>query len=165
MFTQYFRDPRLDDLVVVAPDAGRVKLNKQFARRSAPIWRLINERPNQQTAEIGYMIGDVRGKTAVLVDDIIDTAGTLRAAAEAVYDAGARRVYAAAPTGVLGRAWDHLAAARLEQIVVTDTIPLPAGAPDSVRVLSCARLFTSSIRQIFTDGSVSDVFGGENQLF
>ena len=64
-----------------------------------------------------------------------------------------------------GEPWDQLAAARLEQIVVTDTIPLPAGAPDSVRVLSCADLLTSSIRQIFTDGSVSDVFGGENQLF
>ena len=110
--------------------------------------------------------GDVAGKTAVLVDDIIDTAGTLRAAAEAVYEAGARRVYAAATHGVFSaEPWEQLDAARLEQIVVTDTIPLPAGAPDNVRVLSCADLLTSSIRQIFTDGSVSDVFGGENQLF
>jgi ribose-phosphate pyrophosphokinase len=112
------------------------------------------------------VIGDVAGKNALLVDDIIDTAGTLKAAAEAVLDAGAQSVYAAATHGVFsGNAWENLAAAGFEQIVVTDTIPLQPGAPDNVRVLSCADLLSSSIRQIFTDGSVSDVFGGENQLF
>jgi ribose-phosphate pyrophosphokinase len=167
MLTQYFADLGLEDLVVVAPDAGRVKLNKRFASQIGADLAILNkERPAQQVAEIGYVIGDVSGKTAVLVDDIIDTAGTLKAAAQAVHDAGARRVYAAATHGVFsGNAWENLAAAGLEQIVVTDTIPLPPGAPDSVRVLSCADLLTSSIRQIFTDGSVSDVFGGENQLF
>jgi ribose-phosphate pyrophosphokinase len=167
MLTQYFADLALEDLVVVAPDAGRVKLNKKFAAEIGADLAILNkERPAQQVAAINYVIGDVAGKTAVLVDDIIDTAGTLKAAAEAVYDAGATRVYAAATHGVFsGNAWEHLAAARLEQIVVTDTLPLPAGAPDNVRVLSCADLLTNSIRQIFTDGSVSDVFGGENQLF
>jgi ribose-phosphate pyrophosphokinase len=167
MLTQYFADLGLEDLVVVAPDAGRVKLNKRFASRIGADLAILNkERPAQQVAEIGYVIGDVAGKTAVLVDDIIDTAGTLRAAAQTVHDAGARRVYAAATHGVFsGDAWKNLAAARFEQIVVTDTIPLPPGAPDNVRVLSCADLLTNSIRQIFTDGSVSDVFGGENQLF
>ncbi len=62
-------------------------------------------------------------------------------------------------------AYENLQAAGFEQVVVTDTVPLPPGAPDNVKVLSCADLLTSSIRQIFTDGSVSDVFGGENQLF
>ncbi|MGH2874630.1 MAG: ribose-phosphate diphosphokinase, partial [Solirubrobacteraceae bacterium] len=75
-------------------------------------------------------------------------------------------IYAAATHGNFsGDAWENLTAAGFEQIVVTDTIPLPAGAPPYVRVLSCADLLTNSIRQIFTDGSVSDVFGGENQLF
>jgi ribose-phosphate pyrophosphokinase len=167
MLTQYFADLGLEDLVVVAPDAGRVKLNKAFASKIGADLAILNkERPAQQVAEIGYVIGDVAGKTAVLVDDIIDTAGTLKAAARAVHDAGARRVYAAATHGVFsGNAWENLAAAGLEQIVVTDTIPLPPGATDNVRVVSCAELLTSSIRQIFTDGSVSDVFGGENQLF
>jgi ribose-phosphate pyrophosphokinase len=167
MLTQYFADLGLEDLVVVAPDAGRVKLNKRFANQIGADLAILNkERPAQQVAEIGYVIGEVEGKTAVLVDDIIDTAGTLKAAAHAVHDAGARRVYAAATHGVFsGNAWENLAAAGLEQIVVTDTIPLPPGAPDNVRVLPCADLLTSSIRQIFTDGSVSDVFGGENQLF
>ena len=167
ILTQYFADLGLEDLVVVAPDAGRVKLNKRFASQIGADLAILNkERPAQQVAEINYVIGDVRGKTAVLVDDIIDTAGTLKAAADAVRDAGASRVYAAATHGVFsGAAWENLSGAGFEQIVVTDTIPLPAGAPDNVRVLSCADLLTSSIRQIFTDGSVSDVFGGENQLF
>jgi ribose-phosphate pyrophosphokinase len=167
MLTQYFSDMGLEDLVVVAPDAGRVKLNKRFASRIGADLAILNkERPAQQVAEIGYIIGDVEGKTAVLVDDIIDTAGTLKAAAQAVHDAGAKRVFAAATHGVFsGNAWKNLAGSGLEQIVVTDTIPLPPGAPDNVRVLSCADLLTSSIRQIFTDGSVSGVFGGENQLF
>jgi ribose-phosphate pyrophosphokinase len=167
MLTQYFADLGLEDLVVVAPDAGRVKLNQRFANKiGADLAILHKERPAQQVAEIGYVIGDVAGKTALLVDDIIDTAGTLKAAARAVHDAGARRVYAAATHGLFsGNAWENLQAAGFEQIVVADTIPLPPGAPDNVRVLPCADLLSSTIRQIFTDGSVSGEFGGENQLF
>src|SRR5579871_6074855 len=127
MLTQYFRDLGLDDLVVVAPDAGRVKLNKQFAQKIGADLAILNkERPNQQVAEISYIIGDVRDKTALLVDDMIGTAGTLAAAAQAVRDAGARRIYAAATHGNFsGDAWENLAAAGFEQVVVTDTIPLP----------------------------------------
>jgi ribose-phosphate pyrophosphokinase len=167
MLTQYFDDLGLTDLVVVAPDAGRVKLNKKFASKiGAELAILDKERPAQQVAEIGYVIGDVRGKTAIIVDDMIDTAGTLRAAAQTVLDEGASRVYAAATHPILsGRAYENLAAAGFEQIVVTDTIPLRPGAPDNLRVLSCAELLTDSIRRIFTDDSVSEVFGGENQLF
>ncbi|HEX3804076.1 MAG TPA: ribose-phosphate pyrophosphokinase [Solirubrobacteraceae bacterium] len=167
ILTQYFTDLGLDDLVVVAPDAGRVKLNKLFASKMGADLAILNkERPVQQVAEINYVIGDVKGKTAVIVDDIIGTAGTLKAAADAVKDAGARRVYAAATHGIFsGNAYENLTAAGFEQCVVTDTVPLPPGAPNNVKVLSCADLLTSSIRQIFTDGSVSDVFGGENQLF
>jgi ribose-phosphate pyrophosphokinase len=167
MLTQYFDDLGLTDLVVVAPDAGRVKLNKKFASKlGAELAILDKERPAQQVAEIGYVIGDVRGRTAVLVDDMIDTAGTLRAAAQTVLDEGASRVYAAATHPILsGNAYENLAASGFEQIVVTDTIPIRAGAPDNLRVLSCAELLTDSIRRIFTDDSVSEVFGGENQLF
>ncbi|MGO9789644.1 MAG: ribose-phosphate diphosphokinase [Solirubrobacteraceae bacterium] len=167
ILTQYFADLRLEDLVVVAPDAGRVKLNKNFASKIGADLAILNkERPAQQMAEINYVIGDVADKTALIVDDIIGTAGTLAAAAKAVRDAGARRIYAAATHGNFsGKAWENLASAGFEEVVVTDTIPLPPDHPDWVRVLSCDALLTSSIRQIFTDGSVSDVFGGENQLF
>src|ERR1044071_1440047 len=148
MLTQHFDDMQLNDLVVVAPDAGRVKLNKKFA------------------SKIGYGIGDVKGKTAVIVDDMIDTAGTLKAAAHTVRDEGAARVFAAATHPVFsGNAYDNLRDAGFEKIVVTDTIPLQPGAPENIQVLSCADLLTDSIRRIFTDDSVSEVFGGENQLF
>ncbi len=167
MLTQYFEDLGLTDLVVVAPDAGRVKLNKKFASKvGAELAILDKERPAQQVAEIGYVIGDVRGKTAVIVDDMIDTAGTLKAAAQTVLDEGASQVYAAATHPVLsGNAYENLAASSFERIVVTDTIPLRPGAPDNLKQLSCAELLTDSIRRIFTDDSVSEVFGGENQLF
>jgi ribose-phosphate pyrophosphokinase len=167
MLTQYFRDLRLEDLVVVAPDAGRVKLAKKFAEKVGAELAILNkERPAQQVAEIAYVIGEVRGKTAVIVDDMIDTAGTLCAAGQTVMDEGASRVYAAATHPVFsGRAFENLASAPFEQIVVTDTIPLRPRAPDHIRVLSCADLLTDSIRRIFTDDSVAEVFGGENQLF
>jgi ribose-phosphate pyrophosphokinase len=167
MLTQYFDDLGLQDLVVVAPDAGRVKLNKKFASKiGAELAILDKERPAQQVAEIGYVIGDVKGRTAIIVDDMIDTAGTLRAAGQTVLDEGAARVFAAATHAILsGNAYENLAASGFEQIVVTDTIPLRPGPPDNLRVLSCAELLTDSIRRIFTDDSVSEVFGGENQLF
>jgi len=167
ILTQHFRDLRLEDLVVVAPDAGRVKLNKKFASKlGADLAILDKERPAHQVAEIGYVIGDVKGRTAVIVDDMIDTAGTLKVAGQTVLDAGATAVYAAATHPVLsGNAYENLAAGGFEQIVVTDTIPLRPGAPDNITVLSCADLLTDSIRSIFSDSSVSDVFGGENQLF
>jgi ribose-phosphate pyrophosphokinase len=168
MLTSYFADLALDEeLVIVAPDAGRVKLNKKFADlMGADLAILDKERPRQQVAEIGHVIGDVAGKTAIIVDDIIDTAGTLRAAGEAVVRAGAGHVYAAATHGLFsGRAYENLASAPFEQIVVTDTIPLPPGAPPNVRVISCAELLTDSIRRIFTGDSVSEVFQGQNQVF
>ena len=132
ILTQYFRDQQLEDLVVVSPDAGRVKLAKKFAEKVGAELAILNkERPAQQVAEIAYVIGDVKDKTAVIVDDIIDTAGTLRAAGETVKDEGAERVYAAATHPVLsGSAFENLAASPFERIVVTDTIPMrpePAG--------------------------------------
>src|SRR5580693_6660355 len=167
MLTQYFGDLGLSDLVVVAPDAGRVKLNKNFASKiGAELAILDKERPAQQVAEIGYVIGDVKGRTAVIVDDMIDTAGTLKAAAKTVKEEGAARVYAAATHAVFaGAAFENLRESGLEQIVVTDTIPVGPGRPDNVRVLPCAELLADSIRRIFVDDSVSEVFGGENQLF
>src|SRR5580698_5380911 len=116
MLTQYFEDLGLSDLVVVAPDAGRVKLNKKFASKiGAELAILDKERPAQQVAEIGYVIGD----------DMIDTAGTLAAATQTVYEAGAKSVYAAATHGVFsGPAFENLVACGLKEIVVTDTIPV-----------------------------------------
>lgn len=168
ILTQYISDQHLaDDLVVVSPDAGRVKLAKKFASKLGAELAILNkERPAHQVAEIGYVIGDVKGKTAILVDDMIDTAGTLCAAAQTVHDEGASRVIAAATHPVLsGKAFENLDNSPLEQIVVTDTIPLRPGAPDKIKVITVADILTDSIRRIFSDDSVSEIFAGENQLF
>src|SRR5271156_4890909 len=129
ILTQYFQDLGLEDLVVVAPDAGRVKMNKKFASKiGAELAILDKERPAQQVAEIGYVIGDVKGKTAVIVDDMIDTAGTLTAAATTVKEEGAERIYAAATHAIFsGAAFENLRSSPIEQIVVTATIPVPPG--------------------------------------
>jgi ribose-phosphate pyrophosphokinase len=171
ILSQYVKDKLgpVEDLCIIAPDAGRVKLTRKFAQKvGAPYALLEKARPAQQVAEIGYVIGKekVRGKTAVIVDDIIDTGGTLAAGAQTVLDEGAERVYAAATHGVFsGKAFDTLAASPLSGIVVTDTVPLREGAPDSIRVLTTADILTDSVRRIFTDDSVSEIFQGENQLF
>lgn len=168
ILTQYLKDQHVDgELVVVSPDAGRVKLAKKFAQKlNAELAILNKERPAHQVAEIGYVIGDVKGKTAILVDDMIDTAGTLCAAAQTVHDEGASRVIAAATHPVLsGRAFENLESSPLEQIVVTDTIPLRPGAPEKIKVITVADILTDSIRRIFSDDSVSEIFAGENQLF
>ena len=168
VLTQFVQDQLAgDDLVIIAPDAGRVKLVRKFAQKvGAPYALLEKERPAQQVAEIGYVIGDVKGKVAVIVDDIIATGGTLAASAQTVLDEGAEQVYAVATHGLFsGNAFDVLAASPLSGIVVTDTVPLRPGAPDSIKVLTTADILTDSVRRIFTDDSVSEIFQGENQLF
>ena len=170
MLTQWFTDQyRAEDLVVVSPDAGRAKAARNFARKIGTDWAIMEkERPAQQVAEIGYVVGDVKDKIAVISDDMIDTAGTLCAAASTVLDEGASSVIACATHGVFsGAAYDRLPYEKsgLEKIVVTDTIPLRAGAPENITVLSTAGTLADSFRRIFTDDSVSEIFAGENQLF
>jgi ribose-phosphate pyrophosphokinase len=168
MLTQYFLDKLVEDeYVAVSPDAGRAKLAEKFAGELGvrPAF-LTKNRPEHNIAEAGYVVGDVAGKAAILVDDMIDTAGTLIEAARVVREAGATRVFAAATHGVFsGPAFDRLNGPEIEEIIVTDTIPLPPGAPEKIRMLSVADILARSIRSIFTDGSVSELFAGDNQLF
>jgi ribose-phosphate pyrophosphokinase len=169
ILTQFVKDQLGTDVVIVAPDAGRVKLTRKFAQKVGVEYVLLEkDRPAQQVAEIGYVIGEekVEDKTAVIVDDIIDTGGTLAAGAQTVLEAGARDVYAVATHGVFsGQAFETLSQSPLSGIVVTDTIPLRAPAPSNIRVLTCADILADSVRRIFTDDSVSEIFAGENQLF
>jgi ribose-phosphate pyrophosphokinase len=171
MLTQYFMDQHFDEeLVIVSPDAGRVKVARNFARKIGCHWAVMEkERPAQQVAEIGYVVGEVKGKTAVLVDDMIDTAGTLCAAAVTVREEGAARVIACATHGVFSEpAYERLApeSSGIERIVVTDTISQERpGRPENIVVLSAAQTLADSIRRIFADDSVSEIFAGENQLF
>jgi ribose-phosphate pyrophosphokinase len=156
-----------EELVVVAPDAGRVKLNRNFAKRlGAELALLDKDRPEQQVARVGAVIGEVAGKTAIIVDDMIDTAGTLRAAGEAVMAAGAKEVCAVATHAIFsGNAYEVLAASPFRRIVVTDSVPIRPGAPACVEVVSCAGLLADTVSRIFTGDSVSEVFDGQNQVF
>jgi ribose-phosphate pyrophosphokinase len=167
LIADYFRDLQLDDLVVVAPDVGRVKLNNKFADMlGADLALMTKERPAQQVAEIGYVIGDVRDKTALIIDDIIDSGGTLAAAGQTVLEHGAKRVYAAATHALFsGDAHKILAEGPFEQIVVTDTVAPRKGRPDNVVQLSLAPLLAESITNIFTNRPISEVFHGQNQPF
>ena len=167
LLADHFKAMNLDDLVVVSPDVGRVKLNSKFAERiGAELALMTKERPAHQEAEIGYVIGDVKDKTALIVDDIIDTAGTLSAAGQTVLDSGARRVFAAGTHPVFsGPAYERLADSPFEQIVVTDSIPLRPGAPESVVTISLAGLLADSIEQMFTNESARSTSRGLDQVF
>jgi ribose-phosphate pyrophosphokinase len=165
---QRFTGGLREELVVVSPDAGRAKLAEHFAdKMGASVAVLTKRRPGHNQAEVTMLIGEVAGRAAILIDDMIDTAGTLVAGARVVREAGASRVMAAATHGLFsGVAYDRLRSSELEEIVVTDTIPLPdEGRPDSLRILSVDRMLADTIRNVFFDESVSEIFAGENQLF
>jgi ribose-phosphate pyrophosphokinase len=110
---------------------------------------------------------EVRGRAAILIDDMIDTAGTLVAGARVTREAGATRILAAATHGIFsGPAFERLHASEIEQVVVTDTVPLDGRAPEGLlHVLSVDRILADCIHNVFCDESVSEIFAGENQLF
>jgi ribose-phosphate pyrophosphokinase len=165
----YLGKKDLQQPVIVSPDAGGVERARAIAKRlDAGLAIVDKRRVAKNEAEVMHLIGEVEGMTALVVDDIIDTAGTLTAAARTVLDEGASRVIACATHGVFsGPAYERLAYedSGLERIVVTDTIPLRPGAPENIVVLSAAQTLADSIRRIFADDSVSEIFAGENQLF
>ncbi len=151
-----------DDLVVVSPDAGGVERARAFAKRLDAGLAIIDKRREKaNVSEVMNIIGDVRGKDALLLDDMVDTAGTLTAGARALKENGARRVYAAATHPVLsGPAVERIVNSPLEELVVTDTIPLGKAARESgrIRVLSVASLLGEAIRRVTECGSVSSLF-------
>ena len=163
---QGFKD--VDDAVVVAPDTGEVKVAKRLADRLGLPWAIVNKIRNQPgESEVTHVIGDVKGKRIILVDDLIDTAGTLVNAAERLLEDGATEAYACATHPVFsGPAYERIQASNLKEVVVTDTLPLKPGKPqDKIQVLTIAPILASTIRNVFSDDSVSGVFMGENQLF
>jgi ribose-phosphate pyrophosphokinase len=157
-----------EDVVVVSADAGRTKLAKKFSEMmGAGLALITKERPEQQVAEVTNVIGRVRDKVCVVIDDMIDTAGTLCAGGVALKERGATRVFACATHAVFsGPAMENIAGSVFEQVVVTDTIPVnPVEAPEQIRVLSVAPILADTISNVFNDDSVSGLFHGGNQLF
>jgi len=154
------------DMVIVSPDAGRVKMAKKYSDHlGVPMAILHKRRPGHNKAEVMHVIGDVKGKAAVLVDDMIDTGGTMAASSEALLNAGATEVYACATHGIFsGLARDRLEESALKKVVVTDTLPIPDERHSSkVEILSIASVFANTIASVFKDESVSELFGGDNQ--
>jgi ribose-phosphate pyrophosphokinase len=161
-----FRDA--DDVVVVAPDTGEVKVAKRLADHLGLPWAIVNKmRGGPQESEVTHVIGDVRNKRVVMIDDLIDTAGTLCNAAERLVEEGATEVYACATHAIFsGPAYERIEVSPIKEVVVTDTLPLKEGKPRSkIKTLGIAPILASTIRNVFTDESVSAVFMGENQLF
>ncbi|MEA5470340.1 ribose-phosphate pyrophosphokinase [Spirulina sp. 06S082] len=159
---KYLRSKNLHDLVVVSPDVGGVARARAFAKKlnDAPLAIIDKRRQAHNVAEVMNVIGDVRGKTAVLVDDMIDTAGTITEGAKFLREEGARQVYACATHAVFSPpAIERLSSGVLEEVIVTNTIPVPDSKQfKQLTVLSVANLIGETIWRIHEDSSVSSMF-------
>jgi ribose-phosphate pyrophosphokinase len=156
------------DVVVVSPDAGRVKVAERYSTALGADLAFVHKRHVKGRAnavEARGVIGEVDGRLCVLIDDMIDTAGTIVAAADILTDHGASDVWAMATHGILsGPAIDRIKNSKISRLVVTDTLPLPAEKQlDLTEVLSVAPIVADAIDAVFEDTSVSEIFGGENQ--
>jgi ribose-phosphate pyrophosphokinase len=161
VLTSYFRGLQLESPVVVAPDVGAAKMARGFARRVAATFAIIDKRrPAQNVAEVVEVVGDVAGKPCIIVDDMIDTAGTLVSVVDALIERGATQVYAAATHALLsGPARDRLSNSALIEVVVTNTLHIPEEKQfDKLRVLSVGELLARAIRYTHSNESVSQLF-------
>ena len=154
---------KYEDLMVVSPDVGGVVRARALAKRldDADLAIIDKRRPRANEAQVMNIIGDVEGRTCVLVDDLVDTAGTLCRAAEALKDHGARRVVAYCTHPVLsGPAVDNITSSALDELVVTNTIPLSPQAKvcDKIRQLSIGELLAETMRRVSNEESVSSLF-------
>ncbi|MBK8574706.1 MAG: ribose-phosphate pyrophosphokinase [Elusimicrobia bacterium] len=158
----YFQKKKIpsETLVVVSPDAGGVERARAFAKRLESGLAIIDKRRiSPREANVMHVVGDVKGKVALIIDDLVDTGGTLVKAAQALVDAGATRVLAAAAHGVLaGPAIDRLNASPVEELVITNSIPLNQKDARKIRVLSVAPLLAEAIQRIHVERSISELF-------
>lgn len=161
ILSEYFLNKGLQDIVVVSPDLGGVTRARDLAERIGASLAIIDKRrPEPNVSEVMNVIGDIVGKTAVMTDDIIDTAGTIVNGAQALLERGAKEVYACATHPVLsGPAIERIVNSELKELIITNTIPLtPEKRIDKIRVLSVAPLIGEAIIRIHEDLSVSKLF-------
>jgi len=161
VFTRYFREKRLTNLVTVSPDVGSAKMARGFAKRLSATMGIIDKRrPAANVSEVMNVIGDVEGKDCLLTDDMIDTAGTMAEACRALKERGANHVYACATHALLsGPAVERLSAAPFTEIVVTNTVPIPESKRfPALTVLSVADLLAQALRYTHSNESVSSLF-------
>lgn len=163
----YLRANAPADLVVVSPDTGRTKVMEKFASHLNAGTAVVDKRRDPLTGQVSTrgVLGDVEGRMCVLVDDEIDTAGTICQAADEVAKAGASEVWALATHGVLSDpAIDRLKNSVIARIVVTNTVPITSDKHfDKLEIVSVAKIIADAVDAVFQDTSVSEIFGGENQ--
>jgi ribose-phosphate pyrophosphokinase len=170
LFARHFRDLGLtgDGIVCVSPDAGRAKMTVRFAEMIGADFAIMHKtRPSRDEASVAEVTGRVRGKVAILGDDVIMTGGTMLANVHALREAGVTDVWLFATHGMFcGDALQKFVDAGLAGIVITNTVPLdPLVQPDNMTILPVSGLLAETIMNVFADDSVSAIFGGENQLF
>jgi len=160
LLAEPFKQMGLRNAIAVSPDAGGAKRAKNFAEILGVELAIVNKfRPKENVAESTGVLGNVKGKDCVMVDDMIDTAGSLCSAAKVLKEAGARKVYACATHGVFsGEAFARLAKSEIEEVIVTDSIPLKPGAPSNITVTSVAPLLADAVERIHTGKSISELF-------
>lgn len=164
VLVEHFKQQKFQNLTIIAPDAGGVERATAFAKRLDASLAIIDkrrDRDKKNVAKVMLIVGEVKDRDVLIADDIVDTAGTLVEATAALLRSGARRVFAGASHAVLsGPALKRIGASGLQQLAVTDTIPLgaKAGADDRVHVLSVAPLLGEAIKRIHSDDSVSSLF-------
>ena len=161
ILARYFKEKKLDDLCVVSPDHGSVTRARNMAEfLDCPIAIVEKRGPEPNTSEIMNIIGDIEGKNCIIIDDMIDTAGTITNAANAIKDMGAKNVYACATHPVLsGPALERINSSAICEMVLLNTIPIPEEKKiDKMTFLSVAPIFAEAMTRIFTNGSVSKIF-------
>ncbi|MDF2548341.1 MAG: ribose-phosphate diphosphokinase [Anaerosolibacter sp.] len=161
ILAEYFKKMGLEDLVVVSPDLGSVTRARNFANLlDAPLAIIDKRRPQANVSEVMNIIGEIEGKNVILVDDMVDTAGTLTQGAKALKDFGANEVYACCTHPVLsGPALERIEGSVIKELVVLDTIPLPEEKKlKNITSLSVAPVFAEAIRRIYENLSVSKLF-------
>lgn len=161
MLADYFRKKNLEDVVVVSPDHGGVTRARKMADRlKAPLAIIDKRRPRPNVAEVMNIVGNIEGKTAILVDDIVDTAGSITLAANALIENGAKEVYAGCTHPVLsGPAVERIQYSKLKELVVTNSIRLPEEKRiDKIVQLSIAPQLAEAITRVFNHKSISEIF-------
>ena len=161
ILARYFQEKNLEDLCVVSPDHGSVTRARSMAQvLNCPIAIIDKRRPEPNKSEIMNIIGNIEGKNCIILDDMIDTAGTITNAANAIKDMGAKAVYACATHPVLsGPAVERIEKSAIEELVLLNTIPMPEEKRiEKMRFLSVAPLFAEAMTRVFTNGAISELF-------
>ena len=163
LLANYFNKKNIEDLVVVSPDLGSVTRSRKFANQldgEVPLAIIDKRRPKANVCEVMNLIGDVNGKNVIMLDDMIDTAGTITNAANALKEFGAKDIYACCTHAVLsGPAIERIENSAISELIVLDTIRLPKEKEiDKIKVLTVAEMFGEAIKKIFSNESVSVLF-------